>query len=533
MQASRNSIHITPAEWRWVVVLAVGLTLLAFAPFLWVAFSGANGSDWQFMGVLNNYRDGATYLSKMAQGVEGSWLVNFRHTPEPHTGVFIQALYPALGQLARLLRIPPIALFHAARVVASLIMYLTLYYLGASIWMRLRTRRLFFLLVSFASGLGWLFSGGDVSYPDLSIPEIYPFYSSLGNVHFPLSLACLALLASILIVEFRPGANTDPSLSNGGLVAGLLSFALSLLFPQALVPFGAAVGAYIAAFWFQKRKISMREFRWLLVIALPAVPVAAYYAAILSYNPVVAEWNRQNITASPSPVILVLGLGVPLLIALPGIYRAIRRFEADGDRLMLLWLVVMVVFMYLPTNIQRRFTAGMMIPIAYFATRSLEDFWFYYVNRRWRYRLLVIVIPLFVFTNLLLLVGNVRVAVGPFLQRDYAVAFQWLSQNTSSDDVILASEPVSVWVPSWVGSRVVYGHPFETLNAVVKEQQVLDWYQGQTADCAALITEYGIRYIIAGPLEQELAEKAEARQTDCLDNLTQVFQSGTVTVYAP
>jgi hypothetical protein len=527
MQASRDSIHITPAEWRWVVVVAVGLTVLAFVPFLWVAFSGASGSEWQFMGVLNNYRDGATYLSKMAQGMEGSWLVNFRHTPEPHTGVFIQALYPALGQLARLLRIPPIALFHAARVVASLVMYMALYYLGASIWMRLRTRRLFFLLVAFASGLGWLFSNGDVTYPDLSIAEIYPFYSSLVNVHFPLSLACLAMLASILIIEFRPGATSDPRMGNEGLAAGLLSFSLSLLFPQALVPFGIAVGAYIAAFWVQKRKITMRELRWLLVVVLPAVPVAAYYAAIVSYNPVVAEWNRQNITAAPSPLIFVLGLGLPLLIALPGIYRAIRRFEADGDRLMLLWLAAMVVLMYLPTNIQRRFMAGMMIPIAYFATRSLEDFWFQYVNRRWRFRLLVAVIPLVTFTNLLLLFLNRDVAVGPFLARDYAITFQWLNQNTSPDSVILASEPVSVWVPSWVGARVVYGHPFETLNAVVKKQQVLDWYDGQTADCSDLITEYSVQYVIAGPLERELG------QTDCLDNLTQVFQVGSVIVYAP
>lgn len=530
MQASRDSIHITPAEWRWVVVFAVGLTALAFVPFLWVAFSGASRSDWQFMGVLNNYRDGATYLSKMTQGMEGSWLVNFRHTPEPHSGVFIQALYPALGQLARLLRIPSIALFHAARVVASLIMYMALYHLGASIWTRLRTRRLFFLLIAFGSGMGWLFSPlmmGDITFPDLSIAEIYPFYSSLVNVHFPLSLACISLLASVLIIEFRPGATSDPSLSNGGLVAGLLSFALSLLFPQALVPFGVAVGAYIAAYWIQKRKITMRELRWLLVVVLPAVPVAAYYAAIVSYNSVVAEWNRQNITSSPAPLIFVLGLGVPLLIALPGIYRAIRRFEADGDRLMLLWLVAMVVLMYLPTNIQRRFTAGMMIPIVYFATRSLEDFWFHYVNRRWRFRLLVVVIPFIIFTNLLLLVGNLRVTVGPFLVRDYAVAFQWLSQNTSPDDVILASEPVSVWVPSWVGSRVVYGHPFETLNAVVKQQQVLDWYTGQTTDCGALLAEYRVQYVIVGPQERELG------QTPCLTELNQVFQADSVSVYAP
>jgi hypothetical protein len=527
MQGSRDSIHITSAEWRWVVIFAVGLTALAFVPFLWVALSGASGTDWQFMGVLNNYRDGATYLSKMAQGMEGSWLINFRHTSETHSPVFIQAIYPALGQLARLVRIPPVALFHAARVVASLIMYLALYHLAASIWTRLRTRRLFFVLVAFSSGLGWLFSNGDVTFPDLSIAEMYPFYSSLVNVHFPLSIACLALLTSIFITEFRPGAVGEPGMNNGGLIAGLLSFALSLLFPQALVPFGLAIGLYVLVYWFQKRKITGREMRWIAVVVLPAVPMAAYYVAIVSYNPVVAEWNRQNVTAAPSPINFVLGLGVPLLIALPGIYRALRRFEADGDRLMLLWFAAMIVLAYLPTNIQRRFMAGMMIPLAYFATRALEDFWFRYVNRRSRVRLLVIAIPVMTFTNVLLLVLNLNVTVGPFLPHDYAVAFQWLKDRTTSDDVILASEPVSVWVPSWVGTRVVYGHPFETLNAQVKQHQVLDWYDGQTTDCMTLLTEYHVQYVIVGPEETALGT------TSCTSELNPVFQIGSVSVYAP
>ncbi len=529
MQASRDSIHITSAEWRWVVIFAVALAALAFVPFLWVAFSGESGTDWQFMGVLNNYRDGATYLSKMAQGMEGSWLINFRHTPEPHNPVFIQALYPALGQLARLVRIPSIALFHAARVVASLIMYLALYHLAASIWTRLRTRRLFFVLVALSSGLGWLFGTltGDITYPDLSIAEMYPFYSSLVNVHFPLSIGCLALLASVFITEFRPGAVGDPGVNNGGLIAGLLSFALSLLFPQALVPFGVAITLYVLVYWYQKRTITGRELRWILVVILPAVPMAAYYVAIVSYNPVVAEWNRQNITPAPAPVNFVLGLGVPLLIALPGIFRAIRRFEADGDRLMLLWFVAIIVLMYLPTNIQRRFLAGLMIPVVYFATRALEDFWFRYVNRRWRVRLLVLVIPVMTFTNLMLLVLNLKVSDGPFLPYDYAVAFQWLKDHTSEDDVILASEPVSVWIPSWVGSRVVYGHPFETLDAQVKQQQVIDWYNDNAADCAALLDEYDVQYVIVGPDEANLGT------TTCLSDLNQVLQAGSVSVYAP
>ncbi|NWG17858.1 MAG: hypothetical protein HXY41_14615 [Chloroflexi bacterium] len=525
---TRDTIHITPAEWRWVVIFGGALVIVAFVPFLWVALSGAVGTQWQFMGVLNNYRDGATYLSKMQQGMGGSWLVSFWHTPEPHSGAFIQVIYPALGQLARLIGLQPIALFHAARVAASFVMYMALYQLGASVWMRLRARRIFFVLAAVGSGLGWFFYPlmPDANFPDLTIPEMFPLYSSLVNVHFPLALACLALIASVVIVAFRPGERSDPSMNNGGLLAGVLSFALSLLYPQALMSIGIAIGVYVLVHWYQQRRIRQRELRWLLVIVLPAVPMAAYYAAVVTYNPVLNEWARQNVTPAPSPLVMLLGLGVPLLMALPGIYRAVRRFEPDGDQFVLLWLVVILVMVYLPTSIQRRFAAGMMLPIAYFATRSLEDFWFRYVNRRWRYRLLVVVVPLITLSTVLLLAINLRVNVGPFLSRDYAGALLWLQDHAQSDDVILASEEVSVWVPAWAAARVVYGHPFETLDAATKRLEVLDWFSGQAADCEVLLEKYNVRYVIFGPLEERSAPP------DCLESLRLVARSGSVAIYA-
>ncbi|MBN8618668.1 MAG: hypothetical protein J0L63_07170, partial [Anaerolineae bacterium] len=156
MQSARDTVHITPAEWRWVIFVGGALVLLAFVPFLWVALSGAVGDQWQFMGVLNNYIDGATYISKMMQGFEGSWLVYFRHTSEPHNAIFVQVLYPALGQLARVINVPPIAIFHVARVVASLIMYMAMYYFASTVWPRPRSRRIFFIIAAIGSGLGWV-----------------------------------------------------------------------------------------------------------------------------------------------------------------------------------------------------------------------------------------------------------------------------------------------------------------------------------------------------------------------------------------
>ncbi len=488
------------------------------------------------MGFLNNYQDGSTYLSKMLQGVEGSWLIHFQHTPESHNPILIQTIYPVLGHLASVINLSPIALFHVARVVASLIMYMALYYLGATIWPhKLRSRRIFFVLVTVGSGLGWLFAPltGQTTFPDLAIPEIFPFYSSLMNVHFPLTIACLAIICSVFIGTFRPGMKNDPNLYNGGLIVGLLSFAISLLYPQALVPLGAAVGLYAVLYWIRQKKFTMRELRWLLVLTLPALPMAAYFIAIFAYNPVVAAWNSQNVTLSPPVLVMILGLGIPLFIALPGIYRALRQFEQDGDQFVVIWLIAIVVIMYLPTNIERRFAVGLMIPIAYFATRALEGFWFQRVTGAWRYRLLIAVFPLMTISYIFPLLSNIplstdNVPIGPFLQKDYADAFAWLKDNTTTTDIVLAADTVSAWIPGWVGSRVVYGHPYETLDAATKQQQVIDWYSGKDdQSCQALISQYSIRYVVFGP------EEANLGKTNCLSSLTPVFNYGSVTVYAP
>ncbi|PJF23878.1 MAG: hypothetical protein CUN53_20665, partial [Phototrophicales bacterium] len=132
-----------------------------------------------------------------------------------------------------------------------------------------------------------------------------------------------------------------------------------------------------------------------------------------------------------------------------------RRFERDGDRLMLLWLIAMIVVMYLPTNIQRRFAVGIMIPIAYFAARALEDTWLPLISRRMRQLFFALLFPFIAVSQILMLflpivpalVGSPHLAIGVFLQSDYAAAFRWLDREVTRSDVLLASPVVSAWIP--------------------------------------------------------------------------------------
>lgn len=536
---SRQPVYVTAAEWRWVVTLACGLVLLAFLPLLWVALRGT--PDWQFMGVLHNYLDGGTYLSKMALGQSGAFLVEFLHTPQPHDGAFIQVLYLLLGHVSRLTGLPTIVLFHVARVLAALLMYAALYQLAAVVWARIRSRRIFFAVASVGSGLGWLFAPLTqiIEFPDFPLlPEAFPFFSSLMNVHFPLTIACLALLASYFIVLFRPGSDEDPLVRLGSPLAACLGVALALLYPQALVPFAGAVTLYMISVYLQTKKVSPVMLRWSLALILPVLPIAVYVVFVLGYNPAMTLWNQQNVTASPPPHILAVGFGLPLLIGLPSIWRAVRRFERDGDRFMLLWLLSMLILMYLPTNIQRRFAVGMMIPVAYFATRAVEDVWIRYLNRRLHRLIGVAGLLLISISSMVMLLlpalpavaGDAGRSLGVFLQRDYIGAFNWVNQRSSTDDVVLASPPVSIWLPSWAGTRAVYGHPYETLNADLRLEQVESWFKG-TGDCQLLLNSLNIRFVLVGPNERELT----ADGTSCVDQLALPLQveSGSVRVYAP
>lgn len=531
---SQQAVHITAAEWRWVIVVASALILLTFAPLLWVALTGT--ANWQFMGALHNYLDGATYLSKIVQGQRGNWLIFFQHTPERFPGAFIQVIYPLLGHVARLMSVPPLIIFHVARVGVALFMYIALYQLGSAVWTKIRTRRIFFVIVVLGSGLGWLFMPlmQDASFPDITVPEAFPLYSTYVNVHFPLTLACLALLTGYFIMAFRPGAERDQTMEQALPFVAILSFLLALLYPHALIPFGGAVGLFAAFEWRDSRRLSPRLMRWMLALIMPALPIAAYYVLTLIYNPGMAEWNRQNVNPAPMIPILLIGFGIPLLIALPGIIRGVIRFERDGDRIVILWLVAILVVMYLPTGGGRRFAVGMMLPIAYFATRAVEDVWIARISRRVRAYVFALVVPLIAVSQIFVLFlpvlpvvsGNPANAVGIFLERDYVATFQWLNTRTTGSDVVLASPVVSAWLPGWAETRVVYGHPYETLDAAVKRQQVLDWYAG-AADCAALLEQYHVRYVLYG------AEEVKLGTAPCRSQLTFVAQFGDVIIYAP
>lgn len=533
--------HIARTEWRWLFLVSLTLILAAFVPFMAAAVRSNPASDWRFMGTLHQYHTSVAYLVRMEQGSTGNWLTHFQFTPEPHPSALIQPIYALLGQISRFTILSTTIVFHVARLSAALFMYMALYQLAASIWVRVRTRRIFFVIATIGSGFGWLVAllTRETPTPDLTVSQAYPFFATLVNVHYPLTIACLALLAAVFIIAFRPGVEDSPGVQNTGALVVVMSLAVIFLYPEALLPIGIAVGASILIHWFQTRRFSERELRWGLWLLIPPAPVAAYYFITLRNNPAVAEWIQQKARMTPDPLMMIAGIGLPLLIALPGMFRAARRFERDGDRFMLLWLLAMLVLAYLPLDVRTEALAGLMLPVAYFGARAMEDVWLDRLRRgqrRWAYTFAV---PLLALTHIFVLIVPIapilvtnRDSSGMVLEVDYLQAFQWLKFRTASDDVVLAApDNVSAWLPYWAGTRVIYGHPYETLNAGQRLADARAWYRSRDATqpvCRSLLEQsgYKVSYVLWGPREQQYGDGA------CRALLNLVISFGRVEIYA-
>lgn len=538
-----NVSFVKRSEWRWVISFSFVAILIIFLPLILVLVNGLlTGSD--YMGSLHQFVEASSYLSKIEQGARGEWLVSFMHTGERHNELLIFPVYALLGQITRFTFISPQVAFILAQVISGFVMFLGIYHLGATIWTRIRTRRTFFVLASVGSGLGWVVASVFPvnATPDLIQPYFYPYFGLINGVHLPLTIFALCVTLAIILSVFQPGELSPPTVDNGGGVLALMGIAMAFLQPVVLIPLAVTFMISLIGRRLTIGRLKSGERLWFAWMLAPAMPILAYYVLSFRLNPAFELWLAQRAMPAPDLMNLLVALGLPLILAVPAIVRSIRQFKFDADRFVLIWLIVMLISLYIPNPLNWDSTIGLMIPIAYFGARSLEDFWMGNVRRTVRNRLYAAGIPIIVTSYLVVLFIvpiiplQLRIAddAGMVLPSDYGRAFEWLRDYTRLNDVILASPQVSLWIPAEVGTRVFSGHPTETLNYRAKDAVVDQWMQSaDEAFCDRLlgvqsssIGRYALSYVIIGPLEQ-LAGTSDL----CMTDLTELAEFGSVRVF--
>ncbi|MBN1220155.1 MAG: hypothetical protein JXM69_14605 [Anaerolineae bacterium] len=542
------SPQVESKAWRWAIGWSVAVLGLSCLPYFIAIFLAPKG--WHFAGILVNPYDAHSYLAKMRQGFAGSWLLHLTHTPEPHEGVFmVYIFYLALGHLARLAHLPLIVVFHLARLVAGLMLLLAAFRFVTLVTSHPQERRLAFILLSSASGLGWLGVIFNAFPIDLWIPEAFVPYSLYTNPHFPLGLALMLLVLQLVVwppVVWPPSAQaqTKPDGQNPVLstlfyllLAGLAALALALVFPFAALITWAILAVYLAWLYASHRRLPWPQIWPALVVMLGSLPVIVYDYWVSTTHPILAGWGAQNVTPAPAIGDLVLGFGVIGILAIVGGWVIIRQERwnvSSGEWLILGWAVTSLVLVYLPFfDLQRRLIAGLQIPLCLLAAIGLTR-WLSRSSLASRYRRLitnaVIILGILgtVFVWSLPLLGLLQPPAESetsalfFLGEQEVLVFNWLRENTNANDVVLASPRLGMFVPDQTGARSFYGHPFETINADKKRTITEAFYRGEIdLETVSPLPDF----VIYGPSERALG------QPQNLAAYPVVFSTKDITVY--
>ncbi len=484
-------------RWRFIILIAIFLALITL-PYVFAGLSG--GREYVFGGFLLNPIDGNSYLAKMQEGWSGSWTFTLPYTAEQGQGAYLFLFYLFLGHLSRWFGLPLILTFHLARLLSAV---------GLLFALRALFRKVFpwstaaawnaLLLAAFGSGFGWIAALAGQKTSDLWVAEAYPFLSAATNPHFTLSLA---LLIAIFLLTWETASF---SVFSRLFVYGSL---LAIVNPFGLVV--AAVALVAKAIW-----DLLADHRLALTPVFGALlgggPLLLYQFVAIQRDPLLSGWNVQNVTPAPPVWDLVVSFIPAAALAVYALARFRKGQVMPEKRLMVVWFVLGTLLIFVPFNLQRRFMFGLFIPTAALAVAGLSDLSLFN-GRIVGARLWPLVFAFSVLTNGLLLIvvvfGAATHSPDLYLTRSEADLLQWVDTNTPPDAVILASPAFGRYIPAQTGRRVVYGHPFETVDAQAKEDSVVAFYQGgwDTAAAQNFLAANHVDYVLLGPRERPLVE---------------------------
>lgn len=529
MASAHADTPISRQEWIGLAVATGLLVLLSLLPALYVQL--ATPDTHVFSGFLVNGRDGHSYVAKLRQGYDGQWLFTLPYTAEPHDGMLVYPQYLALGQFARLAGGSLVAWFHVARAVSGAALLVALYALAAALTPDRRARRWAWAVMAAGGGLGLFALPLGIESADLTMPEAFAFFGMLANPHFSLA-AALSIVLVLAVVAW-------PVLAAAWRGATIVTTAvlLALISPFTLPALAVGLLTGAAVQWVETRRLPTALLWRGALLALVVGAVAAYDLWALRHNPALAAWAANNQTPSPPPLDYLFGFGPLLAFAVFGWWRT--RGDADSTTalhwVLAGWLLAAALLVYAPISLQRRVLGGVFVPLGALAGLGAAAFVALRATRAWRALATALVaLTVFLTAPLLLLVLSQaprELDTPAFYTRDEAAALDWLAGNATRDDVVLASETFSNWVPAHSSARVVYGHPYEVIDAARKQSYVEGFFGGTLTGSArqAMLHGQAVTLVVIGPREQALAAGTAGPDTA---DLLAVFTTETVVIYA-
>ncbi|MGA9396703.1 MAG: hypothetical protein WBV22_00465, partial [Anaerolineaceae bacterium] len=473
------------------------------------------GTDYVFGGLLYNTVDGQSYFVKMKEGFNGAWRFTLAYSCEKSDGAYVFLYYIFLGHLTRWIGVTIPFMYHFARLVNAVILISLLAILIRKLIPDEKWASRTLWLACLGSGMGYMTMFFHVLSDNERVAEGYPFLSIFGNPHFTLGMA---IFVGIILILFEADGWAD------AIKAGILTLLLAVVQPFMVISIVAVAGLQAVWKFFRDRHL---DYRIPLLILVGGLSYLGYQFWALNTDPVLAQWTAQNRTPSPAWWDFILCISPGILFCILAVIRW-KKIIFPPHSIIIIWLVSLIILTYFPYALQRRFMAGIYIPLVILAFIGITSF----VDRprlmNWLYRIVwVFSLPGTLMFVILSIYGIVNHDNAYYLSKGEAQALSWLGTEGKPASLVLASPSIGLFIPTWSNDCVIYGHPFETLNLEASKQLVTSILDGSMGneEIDAVLQNRGVDYVFYGPREKSMGNP------EFMDTLPIVFSSGDVVIY--
>lgn len=321
---------------RFALYLAIAAAIAAVLPALIAILSAPVGSH--YLGYVYNIDDHMVYAAWMRQAMDGHFLFDNRFTTDAQPGLTIHLYFLVLGFIARFTGIAFAA--NLGRFVFSLLFVCLGYQLIRRLSLDIYETKMALALAVIGGGVGFLnWHPFGVEWPiDVWQPEVFVFPSMLSNGLFMVSLCLILGILQCVLAARDSWKPVAPGAACMFVLMNIHSYDV-LLVTFILIGFLVACAA--------RHQASRTWIVRAVVIGLGAVPPALYFLMVLK-NDAVFQARAATPTYSPNFEKVLLGLLMPLLIGLLGLWLRIKQDPEPRRRLIGLGLVTaMIIAMYL------------------------------------------------------------------------------------------------------------------------------------------------------------------------------------------
>ncbi len=530
---------ISKKEWLFIFLTSILLIILAISPYIYgKIIQPANTYYNPLSGFVAG--DKEVYFSYIEQIKQGHFLFKDLYTAEPQNRPTFNILWWGVGILARIFNLSSAVAFLLAQILLIPLLIISIYSLLVLVWQSIAKRKIALLFTIFSSGMGLFFilfikKTLEFYEPlDLTIAEAFTFSTIINSPHFIASLILIILTLVFIYLAIENKSNKQ------SIIAGTLALILFQFHPYHISTIYGISLVYIIIYSLKNKQKVWKNLKYFLIMFFISIPSIIYHLIILKIDTVTLEKAYQNICYTPKFGITLISYGLLLIGPLIYTYLFIKKKELRNIELFLMiWFLVQFNLIYFPTQLQRRTTAGLQIPLA-----ILTILFFYYLQNKFnkqinnikinKYLFIFLIIIFFSTSNIYNLViitidqNNYKRRKIFYLSNEKLSALKWLKKNTKDQEIILSEYINGGLIPSITGRTVFLGHTIETVNFYNKYYEMFFFFAvNNNKKEIQFLDENNINYIFYSNLEKQLGEWSPQNKK----YLRKVFDNQEIQIY--